>query len=501
MKDESEIREVKVKPRDYQPNEAELEEEIYIPTTPEKLARAALQQVKIVEDKQARTLYPPPSNRLYFGDCLDILREEVASESVDLIYLDPPFNSKRLYNAFIGNAQWVAFDDTWRWSEAIDDFHNIVSKPGPLANTMEGLRMIHGEGPNLAYLSYMANRLVECHRVLKSTGSIYLHCDPTMSHSLKLILDGIFGQKNFINEIVWCYKSGGANPKRFFSKKHDLILWSSKSNKYIFNPQTEKSYNRELKPYRFKGVKEYRDKIGWYTLVGMKDYWNIDMVGRTSKERVGYPTQKPLALLDRIIKASCPPNGIVLDPFCGCGTTIEAAQILGRKWIGIDVCVNACKVIEKRISNHINNFYGEVEFIGLPKTANDAKTLANLDAFKFERWAASLVDGMEANKKQRGDGGIDGYGRLAIDKGKFIDLVSQVKGGHTNPGHIQAFNGARQQVGAELGIFTCFDEKVTQGMRDTAASTGRFMDVPKVQIYTVEDYFIGKTPQMPSHFV
>jgi len=227
------------------------------------------------------------------------------------------------------------------------------------------------------------------------------------------------------------------------------------------------------------------------------DWWN-DLPVIRGKERLGYPTQKPIALVERVVAASSPPDGVVLDPFCGCGTTIAAAQNLGRRWIGIDVCVNACKIIEDRICSSFPNFlWGEVEFVGMPRTQEDAKVLADLDKFRFERWAAALVDGMEPNKRQRGDKGIDGYGRLAIRKGQFIDIVSQVKGGGTNPGHVQAFNGARQQAGAELGIFTCFEDKVTQNMKDAAASTGRFMDVPRVQIYTIEDFFADRVPKMP----
>ena len=216
-----------------------------------------------------------------------------------------------------------------------------------------------------------------------------------------------------------------------------------------------------------------------------------------SRERIGYPTQKPLALLDRIIKASSNEGDVVFDPFCGCGTTIHAAQNLNRHWIGIDVCVKACQVIEQRIKGHFDSLWAEVEFIGMPKTVTHAYKLAEIDKFRFERWAASLVDGMEANKKQRADGGIDGRGRIAIRKGQFIDLVSQVKGGHTNPSDVQAFNGARQQAGADLGIFTCFENKVTHGMRNAAISTGRFMDIPTIQIYTVEDYFEGRKPRLP----
>ena len=432
--------------------------------------------------------------RLYFGDCLDVMREDIPDNSIDLIYLDPPFNSKRLYNAFIGNAQWVAFDDTWRWSEAIEDFHDVAQEV-KLADMMEGLKRILGEGSSLAYLSYMANRLRECKRVLKDTGSIYLHCDSTMNYFLRILLDGIFGKRNFRNEVIWAYRTGGVS-KRWFGRKHDVILSFGGGVDEIFNPIKEKSYLTHQ--YGFSNIEIKRDTQGLYRETYCRDWWVIDALRGNHPEYVGYPTQKPLKLLKRIIKASSNENSVILDPFCGCGTTIEAAEMLGRQWIGIDICVNACKVIEERITSSLPNVnWGEVDFIGMPKTCDDAKTLASLDKFKFERWVASLVDGMEANKKQRGDRGIDGHGRLAISKGKFIDLVSQVKGGHTKPGDVQAFNGARQQAGADLGIFTCFEDRVTQGMRDAAASAGRFMDVPVVQIYTIEDYFERRKPTMP----
>ena len=436
-------------------------------------------------------------NRLYFGDCLDVMREDIPSESVDLIYLDPPFNSKRLYNAFMGGAQWVAFDDTWRWHEAVDDFHDVASHPR-LAGMIEGLRMMLGEGPQLAYLSYMANRLVECHRVLKPTGSLYLHCDPTMSHYLKAVMDTVFGRKNFRNELVWAYAGGGI-PKRDFPRKHDIILRYTKGNNYsyapVFRPYSPGTLERGRTPIKGKYYRRGLRKQG----TPVNDWWTDvpKITSPTDPEKLGYPTQKPLALLDRIIKTSSNEGDVVLDPFCGCGTTVHAAQNLGRRWIGIDVCVNACKVIEQRLRSHFDTIWDEVEFIGMPKTSDDAKTLADLDKFRFERWAASLVDGMEANTRQRGDGGIDGWGRIPIRKGQFIDMVSQVKGGGTGPGDVQAFNGARQQARADLGIFTCFDERVTPRMRDAAASTGRFMEVPTVQIYTVEDYFEGRVPALP----
>lgn len=443
-------------------------------------------------------------NRLYFGDCLEVMRNDIPDESVDLIYLDPPFNSKRLYNAFIGGAQWVAFDDTWRWSEAVDDFHDVAGQPG-FARTIEGLRLMLGEGPQLAYLSYMANRLVECHRVLKPTGSIYLHCDPTMSHYLKAVMDGVFGNQNFRNEIIWHYRKWSTG-KYTFQRNHDVILFYSRSSdrhrtfNQLYMPRAASTIKRfgnakivsgfDDSGNRLPSRTEDKDSRG----VRQDDVWDIKRVAPVKQL---YPTEKPFALLERIIKASSNEGDLILDPFCGCGTTIHAAQEHGRHWIGIDICVNACKVIENRLRSHFDSLWDNIEFIGMPKTVEDAKTLASLDKFRFERWAASLVDGMEANTRQRGDKGIDGWGRLPIRKGQFIDLVSQVKGGSTGPGDVQAFNGARQQAGADLGIFTCFDERVTQGMLDAAASAGRFMETPIIQIYTVQDYFTGRVPVLP----
>ena len=499
-------------------------------------------------------------NRLYFGDCLTVMREDIPSESVDLIYLDPPFNSKRLYNAYIEGAQWVAFDDTWRWYEAIEDFDDVARQP-QYAGLMEGLRMMLGEGSSLAYLSYMANRLLECRRVLKPTGSIYLHCDPTFSHYLKAVMDGIFTRGGeFRNEIVWkrtaSVKGNFGQNTQFFGPNTDTILFYAGSPKgqvfhQPFRPYSDKaleSYSR-IEPetgrryrlvsmtgpggaakgnpsYEVMGVTRYwryskkrmQDLIEQglveqtrpgtvprrkYYLdeakgVAVQSLWDdIPGLSPSDKERLGYPTQKPLTLLERIIKASSNEGDVVLDPFCGCGTAIHAAQNLNRQWIGIDICVNACKIIEKRLRQHFDSLWSEVDFVGFPRTIDHARTLADIDKFRFERWAAALVDGMEPNKRQRGDGGIDGWGRIAIRKGTFVDMVSQVKGGSTSPGDVQAFNGARQQAGADLGIFTCFDDRVTTRMREAAVSAGRFMDTPRVQIYTVEDYFEGRRPRIP----
>ena len=444
------------------------------------------------------------NNRLYFGDCLEVMRSDIPDGMVDLIYLDPPFNSKRLYNAYIGDAQWVAFKDTWQWHEAVDDFHEVAGDVR-FADTMEGLRKILGEGSNLAYLSYMANRLRECRRVLKSTGSIYLHCDQTMSHYLKVVMDAIFGPRNFINEIVWHYRKWSTG-KYGFQKNHDVLLFYARtgSRKRVFNQLYMERAASTVKRFGEGRIESAYDEYGRRVPsvvsgvsegVRQDDLWDINRVPPVKQI---YPTEKPLLLLDRIIRASSNHGDIVLDPFCGCGTTIHAAQKIGRRWIGIDVCVNACRVIENRLREHFANLWADVEYVGIPKRTEDAHELARIDKFRFERWAASLVDGVQYNEKQRGDKGIDGRGRFPIRKGVFLDVVSQVKGGGTGPGDVQAFNGARHQAGADLGIFTCFDQRVTSNMRDAAASTGRYMDVPRIQIYTVEDYFVGRRPKMPT---
>lgn len=288
---------------------------------------------------------------LFHGDNLKFMRA-MNSGSVDLIATDPPFNKGRDFHATPDSlASGARFQDRWVWEKDVHQewIDQITDDYPKLMATIYSARLSHSDGMG-AFMCFMAVRLLEMHRLLKPTGSIYLHCDPTASHYLKLIMDAIFETKNFINEIIWCYKSGGASPSRYFSKKHDVILLFSKSNQYIFNSQTEKSYNRQLKPYRFRGVKEYCDEIGWHTIVGMKDYWEIDMVGRTSNERTGYPTQKPTALYERIIRASSNEDDIVLDPFAGCATTLIAAERLNRQWVGIDIWDNAIETVNERLA-------------------------------------------------------------------------------------------------------------------------------------------------------
>ena len=295
---------------------------------------------------------PNWNNRtLFHGDNLTFLRA-MNSESVDLIATDPPFNKGRDFHATPDSlAAGARFQDRWSWERDVhqtwvdqitDDFPHVM-------NVIQGSRSSYGDDMG-AFLCFMAVRLLEMRRIMRETASIYLHCDPTASHYLKELMDAVFGRKNFVNEIVWCYKSGGASPSRSFSRKHDNLLFFVRDRaKYRFNEQREKSYNRQFKRYNFKGVKEFQDGVGWYTLVGMKDYWNIDMVGRTSRERLGYPTQKPLKLYEQIIKASSNEGDTVLDPFCGCATTCVAAERLGRQWVGIDIWEKAHETVIKRL--------------------------------------------------------------------------------------------------------------------------------------------------------
>lgn len=247
-------------------------------------------------------------NCLIHSDNLPFMRT-LPDASIDLIYADPPFFTRRKH---------AAFSDVW---------------PGGMG----------------AYIDWLSVRFREMHRLLKPSGSLVVHCDWHASHYIKVALDGTFGYERFVNEIVWCYKSGGASPKRRFSRKHDVLLWYAKGTDYFFAAPREKSYNRGRKPYRFAGVPEFEDENGWYTVVGMKDWWEVDMVGRTSGERVNYSTQKPLQLLERVVEACCPAGGVVADFFCGSGTTVVAAAKLGRRWIACDESPEAVRLTRERL--------------------------------------------------------------------------------------------------------------------------------------------------------
>ena len=297
---------------------------------------------------------------LFCKDNLDILRG-MDCDTIDLIYLDPPFNKKKEFTAPVGSdAKGAHFKDWFKLEDVKQEWIESIEQDNEkLYSFLLGIRHIDGRNSyNFCYVAYMAIRLIECHRILKRTGSLYLHCDPTMSHYLKIALDCIFGAPHFRNEIVWSYRSGGTS-KNYFSKKHDIILFYSKTNTYRFNPIKEKAYTKSKQRktgtvnYGAGSVTFFEDEIGVYNLVNMRDVWDISILNSQSKERTGYPTQKPLALLDRIIRTSSNVGNVVLDPFCGCATTCIAAEQLHRKWIGIDISAKAYDLVRSRLEKEV----------------------------------------------------------------------------------------------------------------------------------------------------
>ncbi len=451
------------------------------------------------------------TNTLYYGDNLVWLRDHqyFPDESVDLIYLDPPFNSKANYNKLFNEpsrgeksrAQIEAFDDTWHWdSEASALALNELAQNRPqIAEFISWLsRQGKPQESTAAYLSMMAVRLIELHRVLKSSGSLYLHCDPNASHYLKIVLDAIFGDKNFQNEIIWCYKTGGAT-KRRFARKHDVILFYSKSaDDFIFNSPKEKSYM--MHTYGFKKSDFQIDEGGQYTWVIAKDWWEIPSVGSADKQRLGYPTQKPLALLERIIKASSNKGNTVLDPFCGCGTTIDAAQQLNRRWLGIDVTWLAIDLVEKRLKDTYGaKITSAYEVKGKPYDVASAEALANKSKKEFEIWAISLVG---AHPREH-DGGVDGiFGFVEKDK-KTRTIIVQVKGGDVlNPGMVRDLIGTVKKEGAAIGLLVTLKEP-TKGMMKLAIHSEPYQselwakEYPSIQIRTVAELLEGKTFDLP----
>ncbi len=326
---------------------------------------------------------------LFHGDNLKFLRA-MNSESVDLIATDPPFNKGKDFHATPDSlAAGAKFQDRWSWEQDVhQDWVDQLTDDYPkLIEAIESARFAHSDGMG-AYMCFMAVRLLEMRRILKSTGSIYLHCDPTASHYLKAIMDAIFGWKNFVNEIVWCYKTGGASTKHF-SKKHDILLYYSKSKNRNFNTQKEKSYMGVGYSTGYKNVKLFADdkldSQGPFTLVNMKDWWNVAMVATSNKiERTGYPTQKPLALYERIIKASSHEDDIVLDPFAGCATKCVAAERLSRHWTGIDIWDRAHEVVLDRLQKEVGVF-GNIHYTReLPERTDDRQEAVPFLQVKYQ---------------------------------------------------------------------------------------------------------------------
>jgi len=522
-------------------------------------------------------------NQLYYGDNLDVLRESIATESVDLIYLDPPFNSKRDYNLLFkspkgqaSEAQIEAFEDTWHWNEQAErEFDELLHQANTdVSQMMKALRDFLGQNDMMAYLTMMANRLLEIHRVLKPTGSVYLHCDPTASHYLKVVLDGVFGKERFLNEIVWKRTSAHSSAKRY-GPVHDILFYYSKSETRTWNQQyasyaseyLETTFNnrdadgrqwkstdltgdgvrrgesgkpwREIDvttknrhwavphdaipgmdlsnqdvitrldtldesgyihwPTKKSGVprlKQYADEMPG---LAMQSVWtDIPPIGAQSAERMGYPTQKPLALLERIIQASSNEGDVVLDPFCGCGTAVDAVQKLKRKWIGIDITHLAISLIEKRLKDR----YGakcKFEVHGTPKDIEAARDLARRDKYQFRWWAVSLVEAQPFQGKKKGaDTGIDGvkYFHDADKEGARKIIVSVKGGGHVGPTMVKDLIATIARDGAEIGLFVTLSEP-TKAMTAEAAAAGFYESAtgkkyPRLQILTIEGLLSGR---------
>ena len=447
---------------------------------------------------------------LYFGDCLDWMREW-PDESADLIYLDPPFNSNANYNILYGRgngapAQLRAFTDTWRWDTAagvrLTRMLNAVGNPAHKA--VKGFWEQLGESGMSAYLTYMAERLVEMRRLLKPTGSIYLHCDPTASHYLKILLDSIFGAPQFRNEIAWCY-SWPRNARRYYARTHDIILFYTKGPDWIFNADAVRQ------PY--SAASEGRDEydanasaFGSAVLLDPRgklpqDWIELPPLRPNSRERLGYDTQKPLALLERIIKASSNEGDFVLDPFCGCGTTVVAAHQLGRRWAGIDISAFAIDLIQERRFAPRNV---TADIRGIPADLESARRLARARPADFQAWAVSRVAGLLPGDSMSGDGGIDGRGTmLASPQGGYSRLVlSQVKGGRFVLGQFRDFLHAMERDRAAVGIYITLDRVSSPGARAEIAGLGSISvganEYPRVQLWSIADYFDGRQPHLPT---
>ena len=528
------------------------------------------------------------SNSLYYGDNLDILRRYVQDESADLIYLDPPFNSNQTYNVLFQEkdgsqsaSQIKAFGDTWHWDEtAARSYEETVEAGGHVAEAMQAFRKLLGTNDMLAYMSMMAPRLVELRRVLKPTGSLYLHCDPTASHFLKLLMDAVFGSANFRTEIIWKRTGAHGRAKRW-GPIHDTILFYTVSGKYVWNrvyeeydpgyiekfyraedergryqlitldgPGTRggssggpwrgvnptlKGRHWELPPDRtlpddFKHPEGYaemtvQERLDVLSGAGLI-YWpprgkvprfkrylsvaegnpiqdiisDIRPIGSQAAERLGYPTQKPVALLERIIQASSNEGDVVLDPFCGCGTTIAAAQKLDRRWIGIDITQLAISLIRYRLGDSFGKDC-RFEVIGEPTSLPDAAALAEQDPYQFQWWTLGLVKARPADEKKGADRGIDGRRYFHDEKGgKTKQIIFSVKAGHVTVSHIRDLVGVISREKAEIGAFLSL-EPPTSPMRREAASAGFYKSPwgkhPRIQLLTIEDLLGGKSIDYP----
>ena len=515
-------------------------------------------------------------NKLYYGDNLEVLRRYVKDESVNLVYLDPPFNSRQDYNVLFAekdgsqsSSQIHAFEDTWEWNtDAMRAYELIVEQGGRVADTMRAFKTFLFNTDMMAYLAMMAPRLVELKRVLKETGSIYLHCDPTASHYLKILMDAVFGPQFFRNEIIWQRTSARSDSHRW-NHIHDVILFYSKGEAFIWNtqfvpyegdyvqkfykfidPETGRKYASDNltaagtrngssgEPWR--GIDVRAKGIHWkYTIEGLetldkegKILWpqkkggvprfkryldemsgraiqsivtDIPPLSAQSAEKLGYPTQKPEALLERIIKASSNEGDVILDPFCGCGTTVQVAQRFNRRWIGVDITHLAIGLIKKRLSDafgpEIKDTY---EVIGEPTDYAGAAQLAEEDKYQFQWWALGQVGARPTDQKKGADRGIDGRLYFHDDEsGRSKQIIFSVKGGHVTASQVRDLAGVLTREKAEIGVFLTFEEPTKPMLRE-AAEAGLYKSsdgstYPRLQILTIQQILDGKQPGYPAH--
>jgi adenine specific DNA methylase Mod len=527
-------------------------------------------------------------NKLYFGDNLDVLREHIQDESVDLIYLDPPFNSQANYNVLFktdgksSEAQAEAFRDTWEWGEIAEAaYDDVIRASGDIALVLSGFRKWLGENAMMAYLAMMTARLIELHRVLKPTGSVYLHCDPVASHYLKVMLDAIFGPTNFRSEIIWKRTSSHNNAKRW-GPIHDTILFASKSDDFCWNrvmTEYDKKYVEKFykhkdadgrlfrlsdltgsgvrhgesgKPWngfnptrhgRHWGVpsvvkEEFPDQkenlsphewldlfnsegliemtgegVGWPHVRRYFDRMegqliqdivlDIPPLSKRHTERLGYPTQKPLALLERIIKASSNKDMVILDPFCGCGTTVEAAQHLQRNWIGIDVTHYAITLIEARLLR-AKTKKDSYQIQGRPTDLAGAQELARRDKHQFQWWAAWRLGAQTYREEKRGaDRGIDGNIFFANGPYGTGRIIISVKGGeHLGVAMVRDLRGVIERENAEMGVLITLSEPTAPMVAECAAAgfvskSAHGDRLPRLQIVKIADILEGKMPKLP----
>ncbi len=511
-------------------------------------------------------------NKLYYGDNLEVLERYVKDETVDLVYLDPPFNSRQDYNVLFAekdgsqsSSQIHAFEDTWEWNiDAERAYEQIVEQGGRVADALRAFRTFLGGSDMMAYLAMMAPRLVELRRVLKETGSIYLHCDPTASHYLKILMDAVFGPQFFVNEVIW--KRYGAHNdvgqgSKHFGRIHDSVLFYSKglergwdqlfvplSQEYIESTYRGKDergvftttpltgpggvqkgnpvfeWNGHTRAWRYGKERMQRlhdegrlhySKTGYPRQklyleesrgVPVQDIWvDVKPLSGAHAERLGYPTQKPEALLERILKASSNEGDLVLDPFCGCGTTVQVAQRLNRRWIGIDITHLAIGLIKKRLSDafgpEIKQTY---DVIGEPTDYQGAAALANEDKYQFQWWALGQVGARPAEQKKGADRGIDGRLYFHDDQsGQSKQIIFSVKAGGVSVPQIRDLVGVLDREKAQIGVFLCFEEPTKPMLRE-AAEAGLYKSAdgttyPRLQILTIQHILDGKQPEYPLH--